>query len=212
MRALILSSGIKAMEITRRAHEMQKPLCKESLALAKADPSLQPGTTSWKEISKLSPECNELKDSQVQTCDIYPLASRALGMSIQSSGQRWQSSADTFANTTTPSLQKRIWAVRSRLADDLSQMTRQAADDADETSKELALDQPLKVKHVVDVIDKLLRQRRRRFRWLRRGMWLGVEWALVGFMWYVWFVVMILRVVWGIGSGVLRGARWLLFL
>lgn len=212
MRALILSSGIKAMEIARRAHETQKPLCKESLAVVKADPRLQPGTTSWQEISRLSPDCNELQDSQVQACDMYPLASRALKMAIVSSSQRWQASADAFASRTSPSLQKQIWTVRSRLVDDLSQMTRQAADDADETSKELALDQPLRVKHVVDVIDKLLRQRRRRFRWLRRGMWLAVEWALVGFMWYVWFVVMILRVVWGTGRGVLRGVRWLLFL
>jgi len=65
---------------------------------------------------------------------------------------------------------------------------------------------------VVDVIEKMLRRRRRRFRWVRRGMWLGVEWVLVGFMWYVWFVVMMLRAVLGIGTGTIKAVRWLLWL
>lgn len=212
MRTLMLSSGIKAMEISRRAHEAHRPLHKISLSKAKRDPRLNVGGIDWREVSKLSPDCKELQDQQVPACEVYPLASRALGKAIQKSGQRWQASADQFTTKTTPALHSHIWKVHSRITDDLSQLTRQAADDADETSKELALDQPLKVKHVVDVIEKLLRKRRRRFRWVRRGMWLGVEWVLVGFMWYVWFVVMILRVFLGVGKGVINGARWLLWL
>ncbi|CRK36982.1 hypothetical protein BN1723_020611 [Verticillium longisporum] len=91
-------------------------------------------------------------------------------------------------------------------------MTRAAADEADETSRDLAFGQRLKIKAVVDVIDKMLRRRRRRFRWVRRALWLGVEWGLVGIMWYVWFVVMILRVFVGFGKGVVGGVRWLLWL
>jgi hypothetical protein len=47
---------------------------------------------------------------------------------------------------------------------------------------------------------------------MRRGMWLGVEWVLVGFMWYVWFVVTILRLVLGAGKAAWTGVRWLLWL
>lgn len=133
-------------------------------------------------------------------------------MAVQASGQRWQSSADHFTGKTSLDMQNRIWNVRTRVADDLSGLTRRAADEADETSKDLALDQPLRVKHVVDIIEKMLRKRRRRFRWVRRGLWLTVEWLLVGLMWYVWFVVMILRVFFGVGRGFLAGVKWLLWL
>ncbi|KAF3356027.1 Dual specificity protein kinase lkh1 [Verticillium dahliae VDG1] len=47
---------------------------------------------------------------------------------------------------------------------------------------------------------------------MQRALWLGVEWGLVGIMWYVWFVVMILRVFVGFGKGVVGGVRWLLWL
>ncbi|OAR01640.1 hypothetical protein LLEC1_03143 [Akanthomyces lecanii] len=38
------------------------------------------------------------------------------------------------------------------------------------------------------------------------------DWLLVGFMWYVWFVVMILRVFLGIGQGIWHGVKWVLWL
>ncbi|KAG9255938.1 uncharacterized protein F5Z01DRAFT_650578 [Emericellopsis atlantica] len=212
VRALILSSGIKAMEINRRAHEQQKPLSHEHLALTQEDPRSKIGGVTWASIATLTPDVTEFQDQSVATCDMYPLASRALGAAMQASGQRWQASADKFASETTPKLQERIRKVRSRLTDDLSQMTRNAADEADETSKQLALDQPLKVKHVVDTIEKLLRSRRRRFRYVRRGLWLAVEWALVGFMWYVWFMVMVVRVFLGVGRGAFSAVKWLLWL
>jgi hypothetical protein len=95
---------------------------------------------------------------------------------------------------------------------DLTAKTRKAADEADELSRDLAMGQRLKIKMVIDVIEKMGRRKRRRFRWVRRGLWLGVEWVLVGFMWYVWFVVMVLRVVLGVGRGVVGGVKWLLWL
>jgi hypothetical protein len=61
-------------------------------------------------------------------------------------------------------------------------------------------------------MDKMIRRRRRRFRWLRRGGWVLVEWLLVGVMWYVWFMVVLTRVVMGVGKGVVRSFRWLFWL
>lgn len=214
LRALILSSGIKAMEINRRANEVRKPLIEHSNtnASSKPDPRYDVCKLNWDEMIQLNPDCGGFREESVPTCEVYPLASRALGMAIQASGQRWQGSADRFANKTVPALRERVWQLRSRLGDDLSGLTRKAADEADETNKGLALDQPLKVKHVLDAMDTLLRQRRRRFRWVRRGMWLAVEWVLIGFMWYVWFVVMIFRLFMGVGSVAWKGVRWLLWL
>ncbi|KAF7559373.1 hypothetical protein G7046_g4777 [Stylonectria norvegica] len=189
LRALILTSGIKAMEISRRAQAPEKRPSKD-------DAAAFPGASTrsnffgdpWGDIAKKGLEVSPPSD------------------------QTWQASADRFASQTGPHLERRIWGVRSRIAHDLSGMTAEAADEADETSRDLALGQRLKVKHVVDVIDKMMRNRRRRFRWVRRGMWLAVEWVLVGFMWYVWFVVMLFRIAAGLGQGVWGGVKWLLWL
>ena len=144
--------------------------------------------------------------------DLYPVAARVLGQSIQTSAQQWQTSSERFASETAPKLEKRVEQLRGKLAGDLTDLTRNAAEEADEAYTDLVTGQRLKVKRVVDFIEKMLRRRRRRFRWVRRAGWLAVEWALVGFMWYVWFVVMIARVVLGVGRGVVRVGRWLLWM
>lgn len=216
MRALILSSGVMAMEMHRRAYEKHKPFSKENLALNEAASQQEPAGIPWTDIARLTPyqvqARLQLPEQQGPFCEMYPLAAQTLGVAIQSWGQRWQSSADYFRDKTVHALRTRVWEVRTHIADDLSEMARKAADEADEISRDLALGQPLKIKHVVDTMEKMLQTRRRRFRWLRRGLWLTVEWLLVGFMWYVWFMVMILRIFLGVGKGVLRGVKWLLWL
>lgn len=204
LKTLVLSSGIKAMEIDRRAQEKHKPFVSNG--------SCDSAQIPWADIQRLCPEQAKQVDRLVPFYELYPIAAQSLSIAIQMSGQRWQTSADRFTSITSPELHKRIGGVRSRLGDDLSELTRRAADEADATSKNLALDQPLKVKHVVDVIEKMLRKRRRRLRWVRRALWLSVEWLVVGFMWYVWFVVMILRIFLGIGNGIWTGVKWILWL
>lgn len=212
-RALVLSTGIKAMEISRRAQEAHKPF--EPGCLATTDCSARSGCAgiAWTDIAKLCPDtAAQIADGSVACYELYSVAGRCLHTAIQTSGRRWQASADQFTSRTCLQLQNRIGDVRSRIADDLLEKSRQAGDTADETSRDLALGQPLKVKAVVDTIEKMLRRRRRRLRWLRRALWLTVEWLLVGFMWYVWFMVMILRVFLALGKGFVRAARWLLWL
>jgi len=221
MRALVLSTGIKAMEINRRAQEAQKPFCADAPsstdAAGPAAAAIAP-LFNWAEMAKLCPQAarpsgeREGNHIQVAFYELYAFAGRSLSAAIQNSGRRWQASADQFTYQTSPQLQNRIGDVRSRIADDLSEQSRQAADLADETNRDLALGQPLKVKAVVDTIGKMLRRKRRRLRWVRRALWLTVEWLLVGFMWYVWAMVMILRVFLGIGKGLIKSVRWLLWL
>ncbi|KAG6016884.1 hypothetical protein E4U54_000237 [Claviceps lovelessii] len=215
MRALVLSTGIKAMEICRRAQELQKPFCADAPSSTDAASGL---SSRWAETAKLCPEATQplggrqANHMRVAFSEMYVFAGRSLSAAIQISGRRWQASADHFTYRTSPQLQNRIGDVRSRIADDLSEQSRQASDLADETNRDLALGQPLKVKAVVDTIEKMFRRRRRRLRWVRRALWLTVEWLLVGFMWYVWAMVMILRVFLGIGKGFVKSARWLLWL
>ncbi|KAF7540232.1 hypothetical protein G7Z17_g12245 [Cylindrodendrum hubeiense] len=212
LRTLILTSGIKAMEISRRAQEAKKPLARGSLLAPGPSPRSNIAGVPWAEIAKLTPKASLPSDQEIPYCDHYPLASETLSIAIETEVERWQTSADRFTGQTRPKLEERIWCVRSRIADELSGMTGEAADQADETGKDLALGQLLKIKRVVDLIEELSRNRRRRFRWLRRGMWSVVEWVLVGFMWYVWFVVTIFRIVLGLGQGAWSGIRWLLWL
>lgn len=203
LRALLLSSGVMAMEISRRA--------KEPRALSPMCPGPPQETNlPWGEIANLAP------GTKIQPIasplESYPLAAGALEGSIMSSSKDWQEKAEHFTSDTAPNLHAQLDKLRIKLAVDLSSTIREASDEADETSREATQTQRLRVKRVVDVIEKMLRRRRRRFRWVRRAGWLGLEWVLVGFMWYVWFVVMLLRVVMGVGRGAVAAVRWLLWL
>ncbi|ROW07706.1 hypothetical protein VMCG_03676 [Cytospora schulzeri] len=213
LRALMLSSGVMAMEISRRAHQAQVigptiPNDKNDVlsALGKSIP--------WPEVTQLAPEeqRRELLCQPISQADLFLVTARVLGTSIQSSRQRWESAAEHYKHKTRADVDTQIERLRTRVQLDLSAMTRAAGEEADEFSGDLVDGQRRKVKSVVDVIDKLSRRRRRRFRWVRRAGWLALEWLLVGFMWYVWFVVMIARVFLGIGKGFVRSVKWLLWL
>lgn len=208
LRALVLSTGIKAMEISRRAQE--KHGLHESNNFAATQDCF--AGQDWRSLVKLCDESALRSEDRVAHSELYIFVGRSLGTAVQKSGRRWQIAADQFAYRTSPQLQNRVGDIRSRIADDLSEQSRQISDLADETSRDLALGQPLKIKAVVDTIDQMLRRRRRRLRWLRRALWLIVEWLLVGFMWYVWFMVVILRVFLGMGKAAISGVRWLLWL
>ena len=193
VKALLLSSGIKAKEISRRAAEARHLQDTEEKLYAEIAPLAQ---------QKVGP---------VPKSQEHILAARILADDIQLSSRMWQASADNFTGVTVQNLLDRIETLQGRLVDNLTPMTRKAADEADEFSKDLVTRQTLKVKRITDSIDRMMRQRRRRFRWLRRGGWVLVEWALVGVMWLVWFVVVFVRVVMGIGRGIVGVGRWLLF-
>jgi hypothetical protein len=194
VRALLLSSGIKAKEISRRAAELK---------------DLRDGTTScYAEIASLTDADLEL----VPKNEEHRLAARILSDDIQISARICQDSADTFSNTTVATLLARIASIQSRLVDNLTPMTRTTADEADEVSKDLVTSQTLKVKIISDKMETMMRRRRRRFRWIRRGGWVMVEWVLVGVMWGVWFLVMLVRIVLGVMNGAVAGVRWLFWL
>ncbi|KAL2060640.1 hypothetical protein VTL71DRAFT_9281 [Oculimacula yallundae] len=196
VRALLLSSGIKAKEISRRAAELHD-LRTEKDAL-------------YEDIADMIHEDNEI--GPVPKSQQHRLAARIISEDIQLSSQIYQDSASTFVSVTVAQLLSRIASLQHNLIDNLTPMTRKAADEADEVSKDLVAGKMLMVKAVGDKIDKMTRTRRRRFRWLRRGGWVVVEWALVGVMWYVWFVVVLARCVMGLGRGVVGGLRWLFWL
>ncbi|KAK3309492.1 uncharacterized protein B0T15DRAFT_515644 [Chaetomium strumarium] len=211
LRALLLSSGIHAMELDRRAKQ-RKLLPSPMLTTATSKP---PPSSNWQEIVRLAPDASaqqRLLNTPLTRTDFYPIAARTLASSVEKSAAHFNSLSSKFSAETAPELIARIEALRSKVDGELTALTRSAADAADEANHDLVVGQRLKVKRVVDSMETMLRRRRRRLRWVRRAGWLVVEWLLVGCMWYVWFVVMIARVVLGVGKGFVRGVRWLLWL
>ncbi|PSR94476.1 hypothetical protein BD289DRAFT_363346 [Coniella lustricola] len=214
LRAMVLSSGVMALEISRRAHETSH-LAPDSLNEHNGILEALGRKLSWHEITTLAPadQRQQLLSQPVSQAELFPVAADILRTAIHSSREHWQAEAEAFSHHTRVELiDGRIEALRARIQLDLSSMTRAAAEEADEVGGDLVDGQRRKVKTVVDVIDKLSRRRRRRFRWVRRAGWLALEWVLVGLMWYVWFVVMIARIFLGVGKGFVRGLRWLLWL
>ncbi|KAI2628038.1 hypothetical protein GGS26DRAFT_130907 [Hypomontagnella submonticulosa] len=208
LRALILCSGIKAMEISRRAQEPHPLFASDKDFRNGATPGLP-----WSDVSKIiGAKDDKLPRLAAPETQLYTATARVLGDSIERGLRAADTSTAKFVGETAPKLHRRVDALHDRVGGQLVEMTRRAADEADEVNRDLVDSQRLKVKRVVDTMDKMLRRRRRRFRWVRRAGWLAVEWVLVGFMWYVWFVVMIARVVLGVGKGVVGVVRWLLWL
>jgi hypothetical protein len=216
LRALLLSSGIHAMEMDRRARErrlLPSPIpTTTATQLRHLHPPL---SLPWQDIADLAPDPaaqHHLLTTPLTQTEIYPLAARTLAASVDASTSHFHALSARFTAETAPRLLHRVESLRIKVADELGMLTQSAADAADEAGHDLLVGQRLKVKRVLDAMDKMLRRRRRRFRWVRRAGWLVVEWVLVGCMWYVWFLVMLARVASGVGRGVVRGVRWLLWL
>ncbi|KAI1262817.1 hypothetical protein F5Y18DRAFT_144930 [Xylariaceae sp. FL1019] len=200
LRTLMLCSGIKAMGISRRAYEPHPLFALENKATG----------LPWTDMSRFAP------DEEVSLCvpqtEVFPTTARILSESINRSIQKFENSASEFSSKTVPAVQTKIDTLHDRLALDLMHMTHTATDEADEVGNDIADSQRLKVQTVTDAMDKMLRTRRRKFRWVRRAGWLALEWLLVGFMWYVWLVVVLARILIGGVRGLVGVVRWLLWL
>lgn len=194
VRALLLSSGIKAKEITRRAAE-PRDLHDEK------DPT-------YVGISDLIPS----HMSPVPRSQEHIRAAQILCDDIDRSSTSWRSDADTFYNITIQRLLDRIDILQKHVADDLAPMTTKAIDAADEVNRDVVADHTLEVQRLMGGIESMLRRRRKRFRWFRRGGWVLIEWMLVGIMWYVWFMVVVGNAAWACVRGVWRGGKWLFWL
>lgn len=191
VRALLLSSGIKAGEIFRRNDEppAQPSILLQGLQDVVNDPI------------PLLPPSQEVV-----------FAARALIADIEGTNKQLRDAAETFSQGTVEQLHNEIKAVEQRVNTRLTPLVRTAADDADALSAELTTTRTLAVRQLNDSLDSILRSRRRRFRWIRRFGWAMLEWTVLGAMWMVWLIVVIVLILRGTVSGVVRAVRWLLFL
>lgn len=191
VRALLLSSGVKANEIARRAHEVRSVPSKILQDLEKS---------SNRPLPKV-PRSQE-----------HLLAARMLINNIEASNRQLRDAAERFASDTVDKLREQIRAVEEHVTYKLTASVRAAADDADAFSAELTTTHILAVKQLHDSVDILLRRRRRRFRWVRRGGYVLLEWTLLGAMWWVWLIVVLIRLIRGTIGGFIGGVRWLFWM
>ena len=191
VRALLLSSGVKANEIARRAEEIPE----------KPAPFLQ-------ELERMfKGPVPHIARSQEPL-----LAARMLISNIETNTQRLRDNADYFAYTTIERLQNQLKAIDEQATYKLMPLARTSADDADAFSTELTTTHTLAIKQLNDSINIILRRRRRRLRYVRRIGWAMVEWTLLGIMWIVWLVVVIIRLVRGTVGGLVKAFRWFFWL
>ena len=191
IRALLLSSGIKANEICRRAQEIRDPplpLLQELKAIAKGP----------------LPEVSRAQE--------HVLAARILVRSIDDGNAQLQSAAERLRTTTVDGLHDQIKAIDEKISSKLTPLVRACADEADAFGAELTTTHTLAVKQLNDSIDTMMRRRRRRLRWVRKGGYVLLEWTLLGIMWCVWLIVVILRLFRDALCGVVRCVKWLLWL
>ncbi|KAI9807889.1 MAG: hypothetical protein M1825_005195 [Sarcosagium campestre] len=185
--ALFLSSGVKAQEIVRRARE-----CSETHPLVRFE--------------------SDAPLPRVPRCHQHLVVGRDLSERVQRAIETGTTVSREFSRTGAEKLKDQMSIVEQRAGAELTPVVRAASDDADAFSTELSSTRTLDVKDVRDRVDTLLRRRRKRLRWVRRIGFALLEWALLGFMWWVWLIVVVVRLVRGTVKAVNVTVRWLLCL
>ena len=191
VRALLLSSGVKANEIIRRAHEIRETPSPLFLELQRVSKGPLP---------------------HVSRAEEHTLAANVCARTIDDSSQKIRDAAERFSNETLEDLHKQIKDIDEQVTHKLTPSVRAFADDADAFSTQLTTTHVLEVKQLNDSVDAILRRRRRRLRWIRRGGYVVLEWTLLGIMWWAWLIVAIIRLVRGTVKGLSTVIRWLLWL
>ncbi|KAF2140834.1 uncharacterized protein K452DRAFT_229575 [Aplosporella prunicola CBS 121167] len=191
VRALLYCSGIKAREISRRAHETRDA---PPVFLASAA------------------EITGAHLVEVPRKEEHVLAARILSSELENTNQELVAGAERFRHEAVRALHARCEEVRIRVGERLTPRVHACADEADAFTRELTSGATLAVKAVVDRVEMMSRARRRRMWWLRRMGWMVLEWMVLALMWWVWLVVVVVRLVLGAGRGAWRGVKWFLWL
>ncbi|KAL8948415.1 MAG: hypothetical protein Q9222_005393, partial [Ikaeria aurantiellina] len=142
VRALLLSSGIKANEIARQANSIDDPPFL---------PQLRELHRRWDRPIPKVPRAQE-----------HLLTAKLTVQEIDATNQALRDAAEIFSNDTVEALHQKFRTLDERVTATLIPGARSSADDADALSAELTTDLTLAVKRVNDGVDMILRRRRRR--------------------------------------------------
>lgn len=189
IRAHLLSSGTKALQIRRT--------CKSP-----GGPCTLNGPTE---------ELNGQPLNAVTSGEATASA-RKLVASFDGESATIRQSMSTLSCEKVPSLISDLERLDTLISSSLTPRMRKTNLEADHLTSELATTSTLSIKQLNDALDRGIRKRNRRFRRMSRLGFVLLEWCLVGAMWFVWMVVMMLKVTRGIWRGAVSGIRWVLWL
>ncbi|KFY96622.1 hypothetical protein V500_02356 [Pseudogymnoascus sp. VKM F-4518 (FW-2643)] len=149
VRALLLSSGIKAKELTRRHNELR------DLNNAAA--------YRFATVAQLVPDLALDRTPRAQE---HLLAARVLEEDMRRSARAWEAAAEAFRDGKVVELGRQVGMLHEKLdgVGGLSEQGKKAADEADELAKEVMGSQMLRAKALAGAMDTMMRRRRRRFR------------------------------------------------
>ncbi|KAF1343637.1 hypothetical protein BDV97DRAFT_364771 [Delphinella strobiligena] len=191
VRALFLSSGVKAHQLVKRAYAV-----------------IEPPSDFYTSAAKTAGE----KPDPVQMREEYLIAARLLSRTITSTTEALRSDLDRSRSERIPALHARFEELKHQVDEKLMPLIQSTADEADAFTVEITTHQTLAVKQVNDAVDNILRSRRRRFRLLRKAGFGVLEWFVLGLLWVVWFVVVLVRFARRVVGGAVWGVRWCLWL
>ncbi|KAG8625510.1 hypothetical protein KVT40_007261 [Elsinoe batatas] len=191
VKALFLSSGIKACELCRRGDAV--PDEHSDFLVAIMD-------KTGKRIDNVSHR-NECRT-----------AGRLWSEAILSLHHYSEQELQQFRDNKIPELRDRIDQLRHVVGEQLTIKVQSTADDADAFATDLNTHQTLAVKNVHDAIDSLMRRRRRNWRMVRRIGFATLEWLLLGIMWLAWFIFTLFKIVRSVIWAIFKVIRWLSFL
>ncbi|KAL8816148.1 MAG: hypothetical protein Q9223_004792 [Gallowayella weberi] len=147
VRALLLSSGIKANEIARQAETVDDPPFL---------PQLREIHRRWDGERKSIPRVPRQQE--------HLLTAKLIVQEIDGTNQRLRDAAEVFSDTTAEGLHQRLKDMDTYVSSNLFSAVRGSVDDADNLSTELTTTHTLAVKRVNDAVESVLRRRRRRLR------------------------------------------------
>ncbi|PNS21780.1 tyrosine-tRNA ligase [Sphaceloma murrayae] len=191
LKALFLSSGVKACELCRRGETAPRHV-PDYLSTAQ---------------QKTGAEIDGVVEK-----DAYRSAGRLWSNAIVSLHQQSETELERFRKHDIPQLRDRIDKLRLLVGEELTNKVQVTADNADAFTIDLTTHQTLAVKSVHDAIDSLLRKRRKKWRLIRRVGFAMLEWLLLAVMWLAWFIYVLFKIVRGALVGVFKVVRWLSFL
>ena len=183
VRAHLLSSGTKALQIRRTAHNA---------------------------ICVNAP--NEFNALHAVTSGEAIVVARSLISTFDSRASDLRNSMTNFSQTKVPGLISEFDHLETLISTSLTPRMRAMAAEADQLTGELATTSTLKVKRLNDELDRGIRKRNRRFRRISRLGFVMLEWFVVGAMWIAWMLVMVFKIGRGVWRGVVGGVRWVLWL
>lgn len=152
------------------------------------------------------------KLGRMTTRQAHVMAAQLISDRLDKTIQELDHEVERFQTNTSRHLTEQIDDLRERATSDLMPKIQSAGGEADAFVARLTTTHTLAIRQVMDSVEKMLRKRRRRLRYAQRQLFTMIEWSLVGLMWWIWLIVFVLRIFRACVMGVLRAAKWLLWL